>query len=198
MFILMLSNSLARAGMNAYSFADSFPADNLFVRVYYLTPGSTNIPTVEKINYCVLTKTNEIASIYFPKMDYLCQMQLFDSSGVTIPKTRSGEKYGEQFSNLKAYSWEAVNKKGHNTSGSIFGFPFSGNDRPDMALSRTNATEGRYLPSVQELFKIKEAGNYELLLQFQVFKLIQNGTNHTFRIVHIPPIRIPVIKMPES
>jgi hypothetical protein len=77
-FLLVVAFSSVRAVDVPYSFKDSDAAENLFARIYYLTKGATNLSPAEKINFCFLTKTNEIATIYFPKPEYLCQMQLFD------------------------------------------------------------------------------------------------------------------------
>jgi hypothetical protein len=169
-----------------YQFKDSSVADNLYVRVY-LTAEKTNLDAASKIIFGILEKTNETIApmIYFPQMTYFCEIELVDSKGVSLPKSLTGEKYGQQFTKLKNYSWDAVNKKGHNTGGS---------DKPDMAIVHTNSTSGPDLPSVQELFKVERADEYKLLLQFQVFKLIQTPTNHTFKIVRIPQIEIPVVK----
>jgi len=186
-FTFMAIISLVQVGFaQANNFKDSEAAENLFVRIY-LVSGSTNLTAAKKITFGFLEKTNEANAqiVYLPKMQYFCEMQLLDSKGIAIPKTSTGEQYGDQFSSLKIYSWESVNKRGHNTGGS---------DRPDMTLSDTKATEGRDLPPVQELFKIKTAGNYKLSLQFQVFKRIGNGPNHTFEIVQLPFVEIPVVK----
>lgn len=195
-FILLVALSSARAVADIpYSFTDSGATENLFARIYCLTRGSTKLSTTEKISLCFLTKTNEeIAPIvYFPKPEYFCQMQLLDSNGIAVSKTWVGEKHGRQFSELKAYSWESVNKKGNNTTGNILGI-FNGSDKPDMTIVHTNTAEGRDLPSVQELFKIKKSGNYKLLLQFQIFKRIGSETNHTFKIVRLPQMEIPIGK----
>ena len=40
-------------------------------------------------------------------------MQLVNSNGMAITKTRLGKKYGEEFSELKTYSRDFVNKKGY-------------------------------------------------------------------------------------
>ncbi len=66
-----------------------------------------------------------------------------------------------------------------------------------MVLLDTDVTEGQELPAVEELFKIKEPGNYKLLLQFQVIKMIGRGSNHAFKVVHVPEVVVPVIKPPE-
>jgi hypothetical protein len=179
--------SLVQVGFaQTNNFKDSEAAENLVVRID-VVGGSTNLSADKKITFGLLEKTNEANAliVYLPKMQYFCEMQLLDSNGIAMPKTSTGEKYGDQFSSLKIYSWESVNKRGHNTGGS---------DRPDMTLSDTKVTEGRDLPPVQELFKIKTAGNYKLSLQFQVFKRIGNGTNHTFEIVRLPAVEIPVMK----
>jgi hypothetical protein len=190
LILFFVAISLAQASFGEpYLFKDSEVAENIFVRID-LVGGNTNLTAEKKITFGFLEKTNEIMAptIYFPKPEYLCQMQLLDSNGIAVTKTRIGEKYGEQFSELKSYSWESVNKRGHNTGGS---------DRPDMTLLHTEGTESRELPAVNKLFKIKHAGNYKLLLQFQVFKRIGNGPNHTFKIVHIPKVEIPIVKAQE-
>lgn len=183
---IVIASLLPMRFCQADQFKDSEASENLFARVYLLE-GKTNLDSESKIFLGILEKTNETIApiIYFPKMTYFCEMQLINSNGVVLPKSVAGKKYGQKFSELKKYSWEAVNKKGHNTGGS---------DKPDMAIVHTNSTRGPDLPSVQKLFKLEKPGEYKLLLRFQVFKMIQTSTNYTFKLIHIPQVEIPVVK----
>jgi hypothetical protein len=195
-FMLLITCSPVQVRADSpYLFTDSGTADNICARIYYLTRGSTNLSATEKINLCFLTKTNEGTApiVYFPKPEYFCNAQLLNSNGIVVPKTSMGERYGSKFLNLNAYSWDAVSKRGRNTGGDRYGM-FGGSDKPEMTILHTNVAEGHDLPSVQELFKISDSGNYKLSLHFQVFKRIGNGTNHTFKVVRIPPIEIPIVK----
>lgn len=186
---LIIALTMAQAdALDAYYFKDSGASENLFVEVV-MTSGIAKLAAEKQITFCILETTNEIPTptVYFPKAMFFCNMQLFNSNGVAVGKTLSGERYGQQFFDLKAYSWESVNKVGHNTGGS---------ERPDMVFVHTNGASALKLPSAQELFKVKDAGNYKLLIKFQVFKMIGSGTNHTFRIVQIPQMEVPVVKGP--
>jgi len=170
-------------------FIDSATADNLFVRIYF-QGGKSNLDAESKIIFGILEKTNETVApiIYFPKTAYFCEMQLIESNGAALSKSYIGEKYGKQFSELRNYSWDTVNKRGQNTGGS---------DKPDMAIVHTNRTSGPDFPSVQELFKIEKIGEYKLSLQFQVFKMIRSEKNYYFKIVQIPKVEIPICKTTE-
>jgi len=163
---------------------DSGVADNLFVQISQLT-AHTNISSGQKIAYGFLLKTNDDVVIYLPKPEYLCRLQLFDKEGNPVAKTAAGEKYGRLFADLESYSWDYVNKRGHNTGGS---------DKPDMILPHVTTTQNRELSSMEELFIIEKAGCYKLSIQFQVFKLSGEGANHIFRVVRMPPIEMFVEK----
>lgn len=187
--ILLLAASLSSTQAAAehdisYRFKDAAAVENLFVRVY-LGPNATNLSSTEEISFCFLTKTNEITAIYFPKPEYFCRMELRDSNGKVVPQTRQGEEFGRKFTELKNFSLEAVNKRGHNTGGT---------SRPDMTQPHTNKAEGRILPAPEELFGVNGIGDYKLRLEFQVFKRIDGQTNNTFKVVRLSSIEVPIIK----
>jgi hypothetical protein len=181
--LLALFSSVQLEAETNYSFKDSAVAENIFARIDL---ENSKLRADKRISFGFLIKTNETTAIYFPKREYFCQMQLLDSSGIPVPKTVAGQKYGQQFSGLKAYAWDLVNKKGYNTGGSA---------KPDMILPDRNNSEVRYFPAVKELFKINNTDSYILSLKFQVFIRIGDGTNHIFKIVRIPSFQIHVIEL---
>ncbi|MDB6021956.1 MAG: hypothetical protein JWQ04_1813 [Pedosphaera sp.] len=163
-------------------FKDSLAVDDISVRIYYLKQ-ATNLSADEKISVSFLSHTNATATFFFPKAEYICRMQLFDTNGVIVPKTGIGKQIGEKFDSLDGYSWDAVNKRGHNTGGS---------EKPDLGVAHVNSGTGRDFAPVDQLFEVKDHKDYVLSLQFQLFKLIGDETNHTFKLVRLPTIEIPV------
>jgi len=178
--IVLLKNT--GVGQTNY-FIDSPDVANLFLRVD--TIGKSNMSSNVKIAYGFFIRTNETTTIQLPKPEFYCQMQLLDDSGMVEPKTLAGEKYGSRFLELNRYSVESVNLRGYNTGG-----------RPklDIVFPQTDVAQGYELPAVQELFAIKKLGAYKLLLQFQVFKMVENGASNTFQVGRLPVVEIPVVK----
>lgn len=156
--------------------SDSNIVDNLFVRVESVS-GSTNLTLDKRIVFFILTKTNESTMVFFPKPEYLCEIELRHTNGLIAKKTELGDQYGQKFSELTKYSFGYVNRRGRNTGG---------DEKPDMTLPHNNRAEGRELPSLQELFQVNKNEPYKLSLRFQIFKQVGSGTNYSFRIVRFP------------
>jgi hypothetical protein len=184
LFTVALAQFIADAEPAMWSYKDSKASDGLIARIYYPPPNASNLLSSDKILVGFLSSTNGSETIYFPKDQYLCRMQLVNSKGVSIPKTRLGERYGAAFYKLTNYSWEAVNKKGYNTGGG---------EKPDTGTADKTTGSVREFPGCTEMFRIKTNGDYVLTVQLQIFELVGNGLNHTFKIVHLQPLDVHII-----
>ena len=161
---------------------------NFFVQVDFLEKAGGIISSY-KIDFGVLSKTNEIKRIFYLKPEFSCDFHLLDANGGEIPKTWDGQNYGSQFSKLTTVSFDNVNHRGHSTGGRFL---------YDMVFVHTNTAEGRSLPSPDRLFKIKKPGTYTLRIQFQVYKAIDDYSERKMKLVRLPQFEVPVIKLEET
>jgi hypothetical protein len=139
----------------------------------------------EMIRYCFLTTNSSGATIFYPKREYFVVATLRDELGTNLPLRGHGLALGTRFSELTSFSPDKIQTKarrGSDPSG------------PMVDHLRVGGCEARELYTPDDLFKITHAGLYVLQLQFQVFELKKLGTNLTYTVVTLPPMKIPVVK----
>jgi hypothetical protein len=175
--------------VGSYSKADAIVATPGYARgVHYsvvasngMTLGffanSTNVSAPELVNQPILIcfgnfPTN-VAIIYVPIDNYLAHIRLFDMSGKEVEKTLLGNKFGYK-ENLR---WdEHLMRHQH------------GQIEP-WGVVEDKWTDPLRMPSVDQLFNIREHEKYRLIIETQVF-VPRTRTNE---VVKFPPLIVPVL-----
>src|ERR1051326_7424644 len=126
--------------------------------------------------YGFFTATGAVITLHVPvNPSFKCRIDLFDSEGKPIPKTKLGETYGRRFTELRPIYEDKKQ--------TIF-------REMDLHLRTVGGvgTSGYPLPSPAELFAIKNQGTYRLKLQFQVLRPIQRAGKIKIERVRFAPI----------
>ena len=167
--------------------------EDLYVRVFE-SHGTTNNTSVnDKLAFCVWeTKTNknDEVTVYMPTtLEYLYQIELLNTNGFALPKTKLAEKVGVKFLDLKPLFANDTGFKlkiqhiTPNLGGEYIFFPHKSGDY-----------NGEPYYSPNDLFEIKQPGNYTLRIQFQLIVASSSNIYKTAHIVRFPPLEYPLVK----
>ncbi len=136
--------------------------------------------TPDQTLYCgVKTISNEPKTVYLPlQPEFACQIDLFATNGVAMPKTKLGEKFGVNFFDLDPSPSKIRTK--------VKGVYASKTTRPGAVLFRP-----------EDLFEFKKPGDYTLKIRFQIIVPTKTGTNrddYTYRVIRFPSMDYPLLK----
>ena len=166
--------------------------DGLYIGVFSSNFTTNGTSTDNKLNFCIWRiTTNNQTTVYVPTaLEYIYQLELLDTNGVTLPKTELGKKIGVKFWDLEP---SFANDKGFKLAieramdepsigaRNLF-FPF----KPGYG--------GQPFYSPNDLFEIKQPGNYMLRIRFQFIVASDTNVYKTAHIVRFPPLNYPLIK----
>ena len=132
---------------------------------------SVNTTADQKLYFGVIT-TNMPTSIWVPEQsEYEYQVELLDSRGDPVPKTKTGSTAGVNFFKLDASS---LNN----------GIKFT----QAAAQKRGEGLTTFYLFKTKDLFTIEKDGDYTLRIRLQLMVHVGNATNNTFQIIRFPTL----------
>jgi hypothetical protein len=153
----------------------------------WLLDGSSKLPSNKPLVYAFgLMESNPPVRLLVLKQEYFCRVTLVDSEGVAVKKSQLGERLGSRFSEVAEYSRDllVINHKDVPKLASAF---------PGFGGAQNLRVDGRTKVTPDDLFLIKEKGNYSLQIQFQTFRTSSDDTNPRPRLL-FPPITVPVEK----
>ena len=165
--------------------------EGLFVRVSSENGTTNNTSVNDKLTFCVWRMTtNNPVTLYMPTaVEYVYQIELLDTNGFALPKKKLAEKIGKEFSDLKpsfANDTGFKLKIQHITpslGGEYLFFPH-----------KPGYYNGEPFYSPNDLFEIKQPGNYTLRIQFQF--VLRTGHDHdkTAHVIRFPALDYPLVK----
>ena len=132
---------------------------------------SANTTADQRLYFGVIT-TNIPTSIWVPEQsEYEYQVELLDSRGDPVPKTKAGSAAGANFFKLDASSLNNGVKL-----------------TQPAAQKRGDGLATFYLFKTKDLFIIEKDGDYTLRLRLQFMVHVGNATNNTFQIIRFPTL----------
>jgi hypothetical protein len=174
-------------------FVRTMTVEDLYVRVFSPHDIDTNNTSVDnKLAFCVWeTKTNknDEVTVYMPtSVEYLYQLELLDTNGIAQPKKMLAKNVGVKFLDFKPLFANDTGfelTKVHITpslGGPYLFFPH-----------RSGHYNGNNSYSPDDLFEIKQPGNYSLRIRFQFIVATNSNTYKSAHIVRFPPLDYPLI-----
>jgi hypothetical protein len=170
--------------------------EDLYVRVFstHDTDTTNNTSVDSKLAFCVweanTNKNNEV-TVYMPTtLEYVYQVELLDTNGAALPKKKLAEKIGVKFLDLKP---SFTNDTGFELTrvhitpslgGPYLFFPH-----------KPGYYNGEPFYSPNDLFEIKQSGNYTLRIQFQFIVATNSNIHKTAHVVRFPPLDYPLVKV---
>jgi len=169
--------------------------EDLCVRVFSSHGTTNNTPVDDKLAFCVWRMTtNNSMTLYMPTaLEYVYRLELLDTNGSALPPTKLAEKIGVKFLDFKP---SFANDTGFNlkilqTDPSLGGEHLFFPHRPGYF-------NGEHFYSPNDLFEIKQPGNYTLRIQFQFILRTGHGQDKTAHLVRFSPLDYPLVKLPNN
>jgi hypothetical protein len=160
--------------------ASSTATNGLMLGVYFWHPFlSTN--TTEQIITLSFSLSNEVGTVYVPANEYFVRFALYDAKNRPVSKTALGSSYDIKTNQLVWWDDKYMGSKKH------------GEHTPFNVLPG-KWSRGVDLPMVSQLFQLKKAGDYRLVIETQVFFRHNSKGNAEKEIICFPPLEIPVIE----
>jgi len=146
------------------------------------------------IEYGWLAITNKGCMVNLPKDEFFCCAKMFGPDGKNIPLQSSFENLWKRFFDLKFPSGElpitAIEemlriRPAHGTQAAAGDVMFAGKEK----------TEGRSFYSLENIFQMKEPGQYKVSMQFQAYERIyKGGQTFVYKLDRFEPFEFTVTK----
>jgi hypothetical protein len=171
--------------------------EGIYIGVFSSNVTTNNTPPDNKLNFCIWqTTTNNQEIVYMPTApEYVYQLELLDTNGIALPKTELCKNIGVKYwdfapsfakdSGFKLAEEHIVNGQG--IGARYLFFPH-----------RSGYFNGEPFYSPNDLFEIKNPGNYTLRIRFQFIVASETNVYKTAHIVRFPPLIYPLVKSPET
>jgi len=187
--VLLLSVTVHAEGLQLI---ETKAIDGFYIGVASSAFTTNDTPVDDKLIFGVWkTTTNNYAMVYIPtEPEYAYQVELLDTNGTAMPKTRLGEQVGRRFFALDTtFSSEGAQlRRAYATDKP--GFPSQ-----YLFFPSKPGHGGRPVYSPNDLFDIKKPGRFTLRIQFQIIVRTGTGKNKTAHIVRFPPLDYPLVKL---
>jgi hypothetical protein len=166
--------------------------DGFYIRITGTSFTTTNTPIDDKLSFCICrTTTNNDARVYMPTAhEYIYKIELFDTNGVEVPKTKLGKDVGTKFFALepifnpyKGYKLAIETTVNEGSGWCYLFFPY----RPGYG--------GQPFYSPNDLFDVSRPGRYTLEICFQFIVRTGVGAGEAAHIVRFPPLDYLLIKI---
>lgn len=167
--------------------------DGFYVRVFssHNTDTTNNTSVDNNLAFCVwqATTSNNVAMYMPTALEYVYQLELLDTNGFALPKKKLAEKIGVKFWDFKPLF---DNETGFDLTrvhitpslgGPYLFFPH----RPGHYNGEPN-----YSPN--DLFEIKQPGNYTLRIRFQFIVSADSDRYKSAHVVRFPPLDYPLVR----
>ena len=146
--------------------------------------GNCPVPaTADEIWYQFISKTN-VFRIFIPKPSCFCTIELIGTNGQSVAKSSLGKRYGARFTKAPGFDWDSkwssMAKDRDGTASHVFAGPHGGGSA--------------HFWRCEDLFRVREPGDYKLRIQFQAFQEVNFPERHKreIRLIRFPPFEINV------
>ena len=157
------------------------PKSGVVQNLYWILSGH-DVNKYAGFGICTVTNGEVIYIPFNP--EYLCQIELYDTNGNAMAKTRMGKKYGINYSQAKKWYTK-----------------ISEQDRKEMHFEKTSSVltpqigiASWRLFKISDCFEIKKPGDYTLEIKLQVYKRLILGKDIVFKLIKFPSVKINVRK----
>lgn len=192
--LLIVYTTTFNARASQFHTIRSKPSDDLILELRLHKEGK-NSYRLGPIVYGWLTFTNLQAKVKIPKDEYFCYAQMFNSRGIAIPLRPGFQTLGKSFFDLKYPSNEQAGDAILNT---VRVQPPHGTQQTptvNFVIATQNSAGGGSFNNLDEMFDIKEPGQYRVKLQFQVYvRANKGGNNWVYKLVRFAPVEFNVTK----
>jgi len=205
--LIIVSLFLCEIKARAYDYESirSKPSGDLIVEVWLHKAHDNSHSFVTPIRYDCLTVTNKNCVVELPKDEYLCSIHMFDLAGNAIHLRSKYEEWGKRFNDLKYPSTEQLwntslrnilrMKPARITGPSGESLGIGPQMEADFIIAEQDGGSQKALPSIEDLFAVKEAGVYKVKLQFQVYaRIYKGGQNFAYKLERFEPVEFMVVK----
>jgi hypothetical protein len=168
--------------------------EGFYISVFSSKFTTNNTPADDKLNYCIWRiTTNSQAIVYMPTaLEYVYQLELFDTNGVAMPKTKLGKRVGVKFFDLEP---SFTNDTGFKLAREHTTEPGTGIGAQWLFFPEKSGAGGQPIYSPNDLFEIKNPGNYALRVRFQI--IVASSMADVYKTAHVvrfPPLDYPLMK----
>jgi hypothetical protein len=168
--------------------------DGFYISVFSSNFTTNNTAVNDKLNFCIWrTITNNQAIVYMPTaLEYVYQLDLLDTNGVALPKTELGKRIGVKFWDLEP---SFANNTGFKLSREHTTESGTGIGAQWLFFPTKSGFGGQPIYSPNDLFEIKQPGNYTLRIRFQI--IVASSMADVYKTAHIvrfPPLDYPLVK----